>query len=287
MRKTNETALAKSLADSFPIIAADSQGTLDIVRENLGPAGLKAQDLDHITVPSGKSTTFELPTLDGGTHSLKALVGIIVYAPEQKAYWPTSIDDNPGAPPACFAVDALNGSGTPGGPCFACPWNAWGTDPKGGGGKACRDLRPLYIIPPDSLIPIVLRTPRTSTAHVRKYFVRLAGAKLPFYGVVTKVTLQTAKNQNGIEYPQLLFALHENGILSPAQRDLIKSYAGLLQEHAARPPADPAAPPPADSVITGSVINEPDPFGPAPGGPPSPVRRRRAPKPAPPLAGSG
>jgi hypothetical protein len=129
--------------------------------ENLGGAQLNRGDLDTVRIPSGGATNWSIPGIDG-EESEKVLRGVIVYQTVARGYWETSFEDASGAPPTCYSNDGKTGIGTPGGDCATCKFNQWGTDRRGGKGKACRELRLLFLIAKEGFLPRAVALPRTS-----------------------------------------------------------------------------------------------------------------------------
>ena len=64
-------------------------------------------------------------------------------------------------------------------------------------------MRMLFIVRPDSLMPVVVVLPPTSIKPARQYFLRLAGAQKPYWAVVTRLTLERTKNKDGIDFARL------------------------------------------------------------------------------------
>jgi len=108
-----------------------------------------AEDLDglslgfpRIKIPGGGVPQFELP---GGNPEnpdyVSKLECIILFSHNTNAYWENGIDEDDTAPPDCQSVDGKVGFGTPGGMCYDCAFNRFGSDPNGGNGKACSATR--------------------------------------------------------------------------------------------------------------------------------------------------
>jgi hypothetical protein len=54
-----------------------------------------------------------------------------------------------------------------------------------------------------SKLPKLLIVPPTSLKALRRYFLDLAGNEMPYYGVVTRLTLRQEKNAGGIKYSKI------------------------------------------------------------------------------------
>ena len=214
-------------SERFPILLPDlAQAVLDVITENLGEGGLRASDLDRITVPTSGSTTFEIPTIDGDSEPAKTITGIILLMAPAKGYWDTDIESGK-APPACYSNDGITGIGRPGGPCLSCPLNQWGSDTRGSKtGKACKDKQLLYILQEQSALPIVIALPRTSVAANRKYMTRLSATAIPYYGCTTQFQLEKVKGSAVPDYSQVRPCFQE--YIPRSEWPAIKKYADAL-----------------------------------------------------------
>lgn len=203
--KNEETALA--IAD-FAIMQPDADSFLQTMKMNLGQHGVTQADLDRVKVPAGGGTSWTIPTLDGDEAS-KNLDGVIIAWKEPRAYWTESFQSTGGGtPPDCSSEDGETGYGDPGGSCHDCPMSKFGTatkdDGSQGDGQACRQVRLMAILQKDDLVPLLLAAPPTSLANMRKYFLRLASKKTPYFGVVTRFTLEKKRSKGGIDYSEVV-----------------------------------------------------------------------------------
>ena len=196
------------IGEQYPVLAGASSGVADIIAENIGDGGINPSDLDRVKIPAGGGTSWEVPSLEG-SESLKELEGIVIAWSGPRVYWAVSLDDRDdgdvGAPD-CFSDDGKVGigmfgagsDGNPTGGCRECPMAEWGSkDPDPAitsGAPACREQRLLYLLRPDSLLPLTVVLPPTSIRPFRNYMMRLSGAAVPYYGVVTKMGLETQKS---------------------------------------------------------------------------------------------
>jgi hypothetical protein len=232
-------ALAK--VDTFSALApiGDSNtgfSRSEVMAENLGAGGLSPNDLDRVKTPAGGGTAWEIPTLDGKGDIAKELEVIIVAASDVRAYYSDKFNgDN--SPPDCFSSDCITGNGDPGGPCDACEFSQWGTavDDNGEptGGQACNKRKMMLCIGKDSTLPFVISAPPSSLKSIAKYFMRLAGASLPYYGVVTSLTLEKAKSGGGITYslivPEFVRTLTEEEVpaIQQYRANLLPMFQGM------------------------------------------------------------
>lgn len=159
---TQENTLMERTPFQLPDIV---DGGSDFSQEEL------ADDMDglqlgfqRVKIPSGGQLQFELPGDDPDNPDYtKYLEGVILYSHNSNSYWPTGEDYDDNNPPACQSVDGKQGHGCPGGVCASCPYNAFGSDPKGTGkGKACKNQRIVYLLRSGEFMPIQLSLPPTS-----------------------------------------------------------------------------------------------------------------------------
>jgi len=203
MSKSKE--LAKTDSAQFAIMKPENRDIIKTMRQNLGTEKISAGDLTMITVPTGGGTMWSVDTIEGEIQT-KELVGIIPCTQVVRAYWKESFDDTGGGtPPDCFSNDSTIGTGDPGGDCYQCPLNEFGTKPKGRG-KACQEYRLVFMTFQDEILPYVIKVPATSLKAATKYLYGLLSRNLPTYSVYTKLTLEKDKNADGIQYSKIVFS---------------------------------------------------------------------------------
>lgn len=146
----------------------------------------------RIKIPGGGSTQFEIPSDNPQKPNyLPAIEGIIIYNHNTNAHWEEGSEYDMNTSPICSSPDGKTGYGDPGGACADCPYNQYESDPNGGKGKACKNMRSLYILQNDSLMPINLLLPPTS---IKPYsnFVQSAFLmrKRPVWGSLVRIELR-------------------------------------------------------------------------------------------------
>jgi len=189
-------------AEEYAIMNPETN-VADVIKLNLGGEALSISDLDHIKTPLGGTTLWNLPSIDGD-ESMKEFNAIIIHSQLQRTYWEDSFTGK-GTPPDCFSNDAVIGIGKPGGECASCQWNEFGTS-KSGRGKACATKRVMFLIRPQSMLPIMLRVPVGSLKNSRKYLAALASGNQKVYSVITRFSLEKTSNKDGIEFSRVLFS---------------------------------------------------------------------------------
>lgn len=186
-------------ASDYRLFDPDSGDVAGALTENFGEDGLRVTDLDRVKVPAGGGTSWTVPTLKGEVDQ-KVIEGVIVALRSQRAYWR---DEYAGqnSPPDCFSRDGQEGIGDPGGPCLTCPLSQFGDN---GERPPCKARQVVFIVPPGSLLPLIVNAPPTSIKRLRKYLVQLSAEGLPYYGVITRLGLEKAKNAGGIVYSEIV-----------------------------------------------------------------------------------
>lgn len=204
MAQKNELATIQN----YLALSGDTSTIMEALDANLGGGGMSPFDLDRVKVPSQGSTNWEIPDLDEESVSAKVLSGIVLHSAPVRSYWEKGLDEGGASPPDCSSNDLLVGVGTPGGDCLTCPMNVWGSDPKGGSGKACSERRFLFMLRPQSFLPLVVQVPPSSLRNLSQYMLRLAGTGTPYYHVTTNLSLEKAtQGGGGLPYSKIVVKL--------------------------------------------------------------------------------
>lgn len=118
-------------------------------------------------------------------------------------------------PPACFAIANKPSEAAPSDKapkpqaetCADCPKNAWGSDPQGGKGKACKNTRKLLIVPvkaDEKTQPWVIGVSPTGLKHFDKYINSLGDLGTHPLEVTTEISFEASE-----AYPSLRFKVLE------------------------------------------------------------------------------
>ena len=206
-----------------PIIAGSeylalNNDTLEIIRTNLKNQPLSLELFDIVKSPSGGSTVFSVPSLSGDDAE-KELYGIILDYTTPRAYW-SSADPVEGTPPDCMSLDSIISSD--GKACAMCPYNTFGSKNGETGAKACKESVLLFLLRPNSIMPLLVRIPVTSKGRFLKYMARLIGTLTPISGVVTKISLEKATSKGG--KPFALFNFEAVSTLSDEEAKQAKNF---------------------------------------------------------------
>ncbi len=127
--------------------------------------------LNRVKIPSG-SLVFEVPTDNPDEpEPASSLIGVILCNHDSFAYWRETDDEDEENLPVCSSLDGKTGVGDPGGTCATCPLNVYGTAIKGKG-KACKNMRVLYLLRSGEYLPLQLNLPPTSIKPFREFMSR-------------------------------------------------------------------------------------------------------------------
>ena len=216
------------IIEPYPLLRPGAvSGLLDVLKDNVGEAGIQMLDLSRIKVPSGDSLMWTINTLEG-KESAKTIEGVILAWRTARLYWKRALGEGGGRqPPDCISRDGFVGIGDPGGACAQCPYSKFGSSAKGKG-QACKQIRQLLLVRPDEILPCLLSVPPTSLKSASQYFMALLGHAIPYWGVVTKITLEEAANEDGIAYAKMNFT--GGRILNAQERVTLAPFHRQMQD---------------------------------------------------------
>jgi hypothetical protein len=123
-------------------------------------------------------------------------------------------------------VDGEVGQGTPGGYCSKCPLAQFGSADNGKG-QACKQMRQMFIVRENDILPLVITLPPTSIKPAKQYFMRLASKGIKYAHVVSRISLEKAKSADGITYSKAVFSLVKQ--LEPAVCTKIDAFTESIR----------------------------------------------------------
>lgn len=222
LQKPEDTADTSLAADSSYL--ALSNNALDLIRANLKSQLLTLDLFDVVKSPAGGSTVFSVPGL-AGDEPAKELTGIILDYTTPRAYWNTP-DPVEGTPPTCMSQNSIISHD--GKSCAHCPYNDFGSRDGEGSAKACKESVLLFLLRPNSIIPLLVRVPVSSKGRFLKYSTRLLSTLTPISSVVTRITLEKATSKAG--KPYALFRFEAASILNTEEAANARAYAQQFME---------------------------------------------------------
>lgn len=132
-------------------------------------AGLQL-NFQRVKIPTGGNLQFEIPSDDPEDPDyVKTIEGVILYNHAAGTYWPEGSEYDDDVAPLCSSSEGVLGVGNPGGACADCQLNAWGSG-EGGKGKACKNMRMLYILRDGEFMPLQLTLPPTSIRPFTNFY---------------------------------------------------------------------------------------------------------------------
>ena len=151
----------------------------------------------RVKIPAGGSRAFDIVT--GAPEfdiTVKSFRGIVANFHNCNALFPSAEPSND--PPVCSSSDGfkeLDLMSNEIKDCADCPNNQWGSGNGSKRGKACKNMRRLYILVEGSDIPVVMTLPPTSIAGWEKYKSAVLGVqRLTPKEVVTEFSLGVMVN---------------------------------------------------------------------------------------------
>jgi hypothetical protein len=220
----DEKALAVVGERPYAVLDMDRYALHEILETNLGASGVNVFDLDRVKVPGAGGTTWEVPGLEG-PEEMKALEGIIIHWTEPRVFWKDPFSGG-SKQPDCYSPDSKYGIGDPGVECKTCQFAQYGSairaDGSPGRGQACKQLRTLFVLRPDSVLPLLVNCPPTSLKPIRDYMRRLAERRLQTFSVVTSLRLERVQSGDGIAYSRIVPTLGAR--LDEDQLERIREY---------------------------------------------------------------
>ena len=215
----------------WAITAVDVQMVGQTLLESVGAGGLTPFDLDRILVPAGGGLSWTIPT-PRGEQTVQKFEAVILYHHEGRSYWPLPFGEVEKQPPSCTSMDGITGEGDPGGECHRCAFAQFGSkivQGKPGKGQACKQQYMLYLLLPESILPVLLIVPPSSLGHKDRdglwRYLTLGAASLGYRvrDCVTELSLVREKNADGIVYSRI--AARFAGALPEATRQITGSYS--------------------------------------------------------------
>ena len=186
----------------------------------------------RIKIPGGGHLQFEIPSGNPDVPDYAPyLEGVILYSHNSNAYWPEGSEYDDDQPPLCQSFDGKVGYGEPGGTCADCVLNQFGSDGNNKG-KACKNMRRLYIMRRGDIFPMVLTLPPTALSAYDSYRTKVMLGRKKMANVMTRISLKSAQNKDGVAYSTPIF--EAVGILDGVEAAAMRAYSDALNSSAQR-----------------------------------------------------
>lgn len=149
----------------------------------------------RVKIPGGGALQFEIPSDDPENPDYtKTLEGVILFHHLNNAYWPEGSEFDDSTTPLCASNDGKLGTGEPGGLCATCALNQYGTA-SGSAGKACKNMRTLYLLRSGDMMPLQVTLPPTSLRPFNEFSNRsFLMRRRASFGSVVQIGLKKMNN---------------------------------------------------------------------------------------------
>ena len=184
--------------------------------------------MQRVKIPGGGNLQFEIRSDDPDNPDYeRKLVGVILYHHLANAYWPEGSEYDDNVPPFCQSFDGKQGYGEPGGVCAACAFNQFGSTANGSG-KACKNMRQIYLLRSGEYLPLQLSLPPTSLRPFNDFMnLAFVARRRPSYSAIVEIGLKRAES-GGYTYSVATFRkvrdLEGEGLAA------VKNYAANFKE---------------------------------------------------------
>lgn len=172
-----------------------------------------------------------------------------------KTWYEGGWDENNSNPPDCASANGVfpdaGVAKKQSNVCATCPKNAWGSDPKGGRGKACQDHRRLAVVPLSDLRlemyggPLLLRCPAASLQDLAAFDSRYKGMGYPYFTMAIKIGFDPQESFPKFTFNAIRPLTNDEGAIIMAHRGSaetarVVSEASAPAQAAAAPASEPA-----------------------------------------------
>lgn len=192
-----------------------------------------------IKIPAGGKLAYEVQGDEEGEEEyLKEIDGVVIFTHRLNGYWPNAFgtSNNPEDKiPVCSSMDGKTGLNIQTGEitsCENCPMNQFGSaiDQKGmaAKGKACKNMRRLYMMMDGDPNFYLLTVPPTSIRDVNKQLAKIMAGGVPYTGLVVRLTLEKTQNAAGVAYSKVVIG--KSGLLPPAVSAVAKEMRRQIKE---------------------------------------------------------
>lgn len=169
----------------------------------------------------------------------QTIEGVIMLSHKSNGLWSKPFGSGDSKVPDCSSIDGVYGTVTETGEtgeiveCASCPCNAFGSAKGGEGrGKACKNMRRLYIMRRGDIFPMVLTLPPTALSAYDRYRTKVMLGRKKMANVMTRISLKSAQNKDGAAYSTPIF--EAVGVLDGVEAAAMRAYSEALNGSAQR-----------------------------------------------------
>lgn len=222
-----------AMAESFNLISVYS-GMQDAEKEeymdeldDLGGGGI---DYRQIKMPTGKVKSFIVESENPeDPDTEKELQGVILFTHLLNARWEGDYSGE-NRFPVCSSMDAKTGVCFDSGEmitCDRCPHNQFAERADGTMGKACKNMRRIYMMLNGKPQLYLLTVPPTSLKDTQRQLRRIMSTGKKYTQMVLSFTLTGATSKGGQDYAKL--AISYVGELTPEQTEMTKAMRAEIR----------------------------------------------------------
>lgn len=221
--KMNQLAVIES-NDLLPIVPAADE--LEAIQQEL--SDMDRVPYGRIKIAAGGMNMFQVfePGEDE-VNPVKSIEGVILLSHKSNGLWLRAFGSGDNKTPDCSSIDGQTGMKSATGECVdcaTCPYNQFGSARDGEGrGKACKNMRRLYVMRRGDIFPMVLTLPPSALSAYDNYRTKIMLGRKQLSGVMTKITLKSASNKDGVSYSTPIF--EAIGALNNTEAAAVKAYA--------------------------------------------------------------
>ncbi len=190
--KMTENALMLAGYDLSELTPEEQKQLMEMYKKEL-QVSQEGIDLQPIRFKINKDSCTFLDPFGNGHSEIR---GVIVYKHKMRGYWDRTSDDTI---PECSSWDGRVGITRDGlqRECTQCPYNAWGSGVDEAGnqtrGKACKEMRRLFIALADYHLPVMISLPPTSIKNFDSYISARLTKGIPDIAAETIISLVTER----------------------------------------------------------------------------------------------
>lgn len=209
MAKQTENALILSGIDTTGLTETEAQELQAIMNQNFE----ESRDGIDFRPQRYKINKDAQVFVDPFGKSIDEIRAIVLFKQKIRGCW-----EEGNKTPLCSSFDGITGIDPNNNKrrCAECPQNAWGSG-KEGRGKACKEMRRMFLLTPDNALPIQISFPPTSISVIDNFFSARLTNRISDIAKQVKFSL-TKMNKNGFDFA---IAILKNGDDVPAKEILV------------------------------------------------------------------
>jgi hypothetical protein len=197
-KKNQPTEDSKELEVAKPQAMAVSGPSTELL-ERVKEVQENIDAVENFQLPRIKMTSAGMELMDGEA-PVQEIEGVIIHAKKTNVYYAKPYNPSDVAPPTCFSLDGVRPDPSIRTPqhatCKGCPQAEFGTNSMKSG-KACRNLKPFYILTSDeAILPRQLTIAPTSLKAADQYLMNLTERGVNYRKVKTKITAYKENNKD-------------------------------------------------------------------------------------------